>query len=94
MTANKTIMERQERRVRMGEQKKKRSSWASKKAEDAGKQKVESKRKGGVGTKIMLWNGGGKLTSRIKVNPALKQLLENKPDMFAYGEALIYEASK
>ena len=93
MTSNKTIMERQKRRVRMGEQKKKRKSWASKKVEDAGKQKVESKRKG-VGTKIMWWNGGGKLTSRIKVNPGLKQLLENKPDIFAYGEALMYEATK
>ena len=43
--------------------------------------------------KIVWWNGGGKVIQRLKVNPVLQQLLETKPDMFVYGEALIYKSA-
>ena len=43
---------------------------------------------------ISLWNGGGILISRIKINPGLKLLLGRKPEIFAYGEALIYKTTK
>ena len=35
------------------------------------------------------WNGGGGILKRLKVNPGLKQFLNTKPDIFAYGESLI-----
>ena len=43
----------------------------------------------------MSWrNGGGKLISRVQINPELKQFLYKRPDVFAYGEALIYKHTK
>ena len=42
--------------------------------------------------KIVWWNGGGKVIQRLKVNPVLQQFLETKPDIFVYGEALIYKS--
>ena len=35
------------------------------------------------------WNGGGGILKRLEVNPGLKQFLNSKPDIFAYGESLI-----
>lgn len=43
--------------------------------------------------KIVWWNGGGKVIQRLKVNPVLQQFLETKPDIFVYGEALIYKSA-
>ena len=43
---------------------------------------------------VSWWNGGGKLVSRIMVNPELKQFLETKPDIFVYGEALVGRLTK
>ena len=44
--------------------------------------------------KIAWWNGGGKVLQRMQVNPVLTQFLETKPDLFVYGEALIYKSTK
>ena len=35
---------------------------------------------------VCRWNGSGGLLKRLKVNPALRKLLEEKPDIFVYGE--------
>ena len=43
---------------------------------------------------VAWWNGGGKLVPRIRANPELQKFLATKPDMFAYGEALVYRGSK
>ena len=43
--------------------------------------------------KIVWWNGGAKVIQRLKVNPVLQQFLETKPDIFVYGEALIYKSA-
>ena len=32
------------------------------------------------------WNGGGRLVSRIEVNPELRVYLATKPDIFVYGD--------
>ena len=44
--------------------------------------------------KISWWNGGGKLIQRVTVNPVLKEFLNEKPDIFAYGESLILRSTK
>ena len=44
--------------------------------------------------KISWWNGGGKLIQRVTVNPVLKEFLNEKPDIFAYGESLIFRSTK
>ena len=36
---------------------------------------------------VCYWNGGGELLKRLKVNPALRKLLDKKPEIFAYGES-------
>ena len=36
---------------------------------------------------VYWWNGGGGLLKRLKVNPALRKLLDKKPDIFVYGES-------
>ena len=36
---------------------------------------------------ISWWNGGGKLIARLKVNPVLREFLQTRPDIFAYGES-------
>ena len=37
--------------------------------------------------KFCWWNGGGKIKFRLKSNPALRNFLKIKPDIFAYGES-------
>ena len=37
--------------------------------------------------KVCYWNGGGGLLKRLKVNPALRKLLDKRPDIFVYGES-------
>ena len=37
------------------------------------------------------WNGGGKLVPRLRVNPGLRKFLETTPDIFCYGEALVFK---
>ena len=36
---------------------------------------------------VCYWNGGGGLLKRLKVNPALRKLLDKNPDIFVYGES-------
>ena len=36
--------------------------------------------------KICFWNGGGKIQTRLKTNPELRNFLTRKPDIFVYGE--------
>ena len=43
---------------------------------------------------VSWWNGGGKISSRIMVNPVLQQFLTTKPDIFAYGEAQAVRVTK
>ena len=43
---------------------------------------------------ISWWNGGGRLIPRIGVNPELKKYLATKPDVFVYGETLVYKHTK
>ena len=41
-------------------------------------------------SRVIWWNGGGKIVSRITSNPVLLNLINNyKPDIFVYGEAQI-----
>ena len=44
--------------------------------------------------RVSWWNGGGKMMSRITVNPELKQFLDTKPDIFVYGEAQVVRITK
>ena len=37
--------------------------------------------------RVCWWNGGGKIRTRLRVNPELKKLLNTNPDVFTYGEA-------
>ena len=37
--------------------------------------------------KVCYWNGGGGLLKRLKVNPALRKLLDKRPDIFVYGKS-------
>ena len=39
------------------------------------------------GFEVCWWNGGGGLLKRLKVNPVLKNLLNQLPDIFIYGES-------
>ena len=39
--------------------------------------------------RIIWWNGGGKIVSRIESNPVLHKLINTKPDIFIYGEAQV-----
>ena len=43
---------------------------------------------------VAWWNGGGKLVPRTKANPELQKFLATKPDIFAYGEALVTKITK
>ena len=43
---------------------------------------------------VSWWNGGGRILSRIRVNPELTKFIATKPDMFVYGEALTYRFKK
>ena len=43
---------------------------------------------------VAWWNGGGKLGPRVKANPELQKFLTTKPDIFAYGEALVTKRTK
>ena len=39
---------------------------------------------------VSWWNGGGRLIPRIRVNPELTKFITTKPDIFVYGESLMY----
>ena len=39
---------------------------------------------------ILFWNGGGCMSSRLRVNPELKKLFSGHPDIFVYAESMIY----
>ena len=39
------------------------------------------------------WNGGGGIKKRLTVNPGLRELLENKPDIFTFCELQISKSS-
>ena len=40
--------------------------------------------------RVVWWNGGGKIKSRIESNPVLIKLInDRKPNVFIYGEAQI-----
>ena len=43
---------------------------------------------------ISWWNGGGRLVSRIEVNPELRAYLATKPDIFVYGESMVYKKTQ
>ena len=43
---------------------------------------------------IAWWNGGGRLVSRIEVNPELRAYLATKPDIFVYGESMVYKKTQ
>ena len=43
---------------------------------------------------VLFWNGGGRLKSRISVNPGLNDLPAELPDVFVYAEALLYRSIK
>ena len=43
---------------------------------------------------VAWWNGGGKLIPRIKANPELQKFIATNPDIFAYGEALVFKSNK
>ena len=43
---------------------------------------------------ISWWNGGGKLVPRLSVNPKLRKFLDTTPDIFAYGEALVFRRTQ
>ena len=40
---------------------------------------------------VSWWNGGGKMVARLEVNPELGKFLATKPDVFVYGESLVYK---
>ena len=42
---------------------------------------------------VCWWNGGGGLKKRLKVNPVFKELLNQLPDIFTYGEAQLSKPS-
>ena len=60
--------------------------------DNVGEKEVEKKKMEDI--TVSWWNGGGKIIPRLKVNPVLKKFLETKPDIFAYGEALIFRNTK
>ena len=43
---------------------------------------------------VSWWNGGGKLIPRLKVNPELIKFMATEPDVFAYGESLVFRSSR
>ena len=45
-------------------------------------------------SEILWWNGGGGIATRIGANPVLQTLLGTKPDIFVYGEALVYKVAQ
>ena len=55
------------------------------------REKVEVPETGNV---VAWWNGGGKLIPRIKANPELQRFMATNPDIFAYGEALVFKSTK
>ena len=65
----------------------------NKKDDETSGQMWETSKKEEV-TTILWWNGGGKLISRLAVNPVLKDFLDKKPDIFAYGESLVFRRKK
>ena len=42
--------------------------------------------------KVFYWNGGGSMAARLRVNPLLNEVLNSKPDIFAYAECLVYKS--
>ena len=88
----KTIKERQQRTNVMGKEKRLRHLREPEKDKEA-EQKIFGKRRNRNEIIISWWNGGGKLISRIKINPVLKHFLGRKLEIFAYGEAQIYKAT-
>ena len=45
------------------------------------------------GITVSWWNGGGKLIPRLKVNPELMNFMATEPDIFAYGESLVFRCT-
>ena len=43
---------------------------------------------------VSWWNGGGKTVARLEVNPELGKYLATKPDVFVYGESLVYKPTQ
>ena len=39
------------------------------------------------------WNGGGGIIKRLEINPVLRDLLNNQPDIFVYGESELSKPS-
>ena len=68
--------------------------YQAKKEEDAENSLKTRKRANMSKMTVSWWNGGGKLIPRLKVNPELRKYLDTKPDIFVYGEALIYRRTK
>ena len=42
---------------------------------------------------VFWWNGGGGLLKRLKVNPVLRNVLDNQPEIFVYGESELSKSS-
>ena len=62
------------------------------KKEGTWEKESERKRRGEL--VVSWWNGGGRLVPRMEVNPELKTYLETKPDIFVYGESLVYKPTR
>ena len=62
--------------------------------------KMEENKRAGLGKtqgktlEVAWWNGGGGLLRRIQANPELQEFFATKPDIFAYGEALVEKSNK
>ena len=44
--------------------------------------------------RILFWNCGGCLLSRIRTNPQLRDLISSSPDMFIFAETMLYKPIK
>ena len=44
--------------------------------------------------RLLFWNSGGCLLSRIRTNPQLSDLISSLPDMFVFVETMLYKTSK
>ena len=42
---------------------------------------------------VFWWNGGGGVLKRLKVNPVLRNVLDNQPEIFVYGESELSKSS-
>ena len=62
---------------------------------NGGGNKIRGKQMVGPGELVISWwNGGGRLVSRIEVNPELRAYLATKPDIFVYGESMVYKKTQ